>query len=180
MEISETIIPQSKAFFDALTCAVVIDPFGMSRNRHFEWYTSAWSKQAHLRGHRLHRLARVLVQFRPTKREEASTLQVGGIAAERSISYAYENLNIKRTVILDALEVSLVRWLLWQKRKPTRKMHEQLARHFSLQSDDIERMKNALVVLRNLPEAPCVSQALERLQAFEATEQHDVAEGKNG
>lgn len=177
IEVTDTL--QSKALFDALTCAVVLDPSGVSRNRHFEWYISAWSKQAHLRAHRLHRLARTLIQFRPTKRGETSVLQVGSMDSARSISYSYENLSIKRTVLLDSLEVSLMRWLLWQKRKPTRKMHEQLVRHFSLHSDDIERMETALVLLRNLPGVPWISQALERLQAFDISQQHEATDGKH-
>lgn len=143
--------------YDALTCAAVVDPSKVSRNRYFDVYKDPFARQAHLRGHRLRRLARHIVLVHRELGSEPLVMHVEPHDDGLTVSYHYASLSIFRTIHLDALEASLLRWLLIKHRKAKDPL-------LTWERKDFQRITAALQAMRNHPTLPDPASLIERVR----------------
>jgi hypothetical protein len=95
---------------DALLCALVLAPRTFARNRFFSLYTQAAAKHARSRAAELRTIVRHLAGHKGVR---AKVREVGpGDRGFIVLRYAVTGIRLERTAVLDALELSLVRFAL--------------------------------------------------------------------
>ena len=94
---------------EALLAALVIAPATYSRNRFFEMYRDPETYRIRRRASQLRSIVRQITRADPAERgESVSFVPAGGGRVE--LTYAVPALNLRRTALLDPIELSLVRF----------------------------------------------------------------------
>jgi hypothetical protein len=97
---------------DALLCALVLAPRTFARNRFFSLFTQSAAKHARARAAELRTIVRHLSGHKGVR---ALVRDVGpGDDGFIVLRYSVPGIRMERTAVLDALELSLLRFALWR------------------------------------------------------------------
>ena len=109
---AENVAENPKVDRDALLCALVLAPNTFARNRFFALYTEPWARRTRSRAAQLRTIVRHLATETPKPElHEVLPLEEGRAV----VRYGLPDLHFERTAILEALELSLVKFALARK-----------------------------------------------------------------
>lgn len=108
---------------EALLAALVIAPATYSRNRFFQLYTDPEMGRVRRRAAQIRSIVRHLARLDANQRGELVSVRVvaGGEGAgdeQVELTYTVPSLGLRRTAVLDAVEIALVRFALARKEPP--------------------------------------------------------------
>ncbi|HEY3592395.1 MAG TPA: hypothetical protein VGL13_00915 [Polyangiaceae bacterium] len=93
---------------DALLCALVLSPLTFPRNRFFPLFKLSWARTTRFRASQIRSIVRHL-STRPALETKATAEDEEGRVVVR---YAVPDLGLSRTVVLDRLELAMLRFAL--------------------------------------------------------------------
>jgi hypothetical protein len=99
----------------ALLCALVLAPATFARNRFFTLFTDSSARRTRARAAQLRTIVRHLAHDNPRAEVTELTLREDGAFLLR---YGIRRLKLKRTSVLDRLELSLVRFAISRRTRP--------------------------------------------------------------
>lgn len=102
---------------EALLAALVIDPATYSRNRFFELYKDPDLYRVRRRASQLRSIVRHVTQADPAQPGEGVSFTPAG-AGRVTLTYAVAALGLRRTALLDPIELSLVRMAIARASRP--------------------------------------------------------------
>ena len=150
----------------ALLCALVLAPSTFARNRFFTFFTDSSARRIRSRAAQLRTIVRQLAQDNP----RAELLELAPDAEGTFLlRYAIQRLLLRRTAVLDRLELGLVRFAVSRRTRPGA---EPLPAALSVTSDDRAIVFGAIAKLGDKLVLP---PALDEKNATPANEEYHPA-----
>ncbi|MFT3773752.1 MAG: hypothetical protein QM820_50915 [Minicystis sp.] len=97
---------------EALLVALVLSPATYSRNRFFEMYKDPEVRRIRRRASQIRSIVRQVTSGRAARGELGEGVQVSAAGGRVMLGYEVPALGLKRTVLLDPLEMALIRFAL--------------------------------------------------------------------